>query len=144
MVDRGEIPLTVVDSDIAELNKSYYPRLDIGMKISLDQFSSWAVRNDLDSLASKINNWEKRHDNSQMLREIYKKYFEISKSSAPYENPVEALGVKIKKGKRISNYDATFRDTQRSRATTGVFWLRLASTNQVSTTTQCHGLVQKD
>lgn len=53
MVDRGEIPLTVVDSDIAELNKSYYPRLDIGMKISLDQFSSWAVRNDLDSLASK-------------------------------------------------------------------------------------------
>ena len=89
MVDRGEIPLTVVDSDIAELNKSYYPRLDIGMKISLDQFSSWAVRNDLDSLASKINNWEKRHDNSQMLREIYKKYFEISKSSAPYENPVE-------------------------------------------------------
>ncbi|ROT09251.1 transglycosylase SLT domain-containing protein [Lepagella muris] len=124
MVDRGEIPLTVVDSDIAELNKSYYPRLDIGMKISLDQFSSWAVRNDLDSLASKINNWEKRHDNSQMLREIYKKYFEISKSSAPYENPVEALGVKIKKGKRISNYDATFR---RHAKIPGYDWRLLAS-----------------
>lgn len=32
MVSKGEIPLTVVDSDVALVNKTYYPRLDITMR----------------------------------------------------------------------------------------------------------------
>ncbi len=109
MVELGEIPLTVVDSDIAELNKSYYPRLDIDMKISLDQYSSWAVGYDLDSLAVHIDTWEKRRDNSDIMKEIYKKYFEISKNPAPYDDPVKSLGLNIKKGGRISPYDGSFK-----------------------------------
>lgn len=41
MVSNGKIPLTVVDSDIAQLNKTYYNSLDIGMEISFPQRSSW-------------------------------------------------------------------------------------------------------
>ncbi|MDE6770385.1 MAG: transporter substrate-binding domain-containing protein, partial [Muribaculaceae bacterium] len=33
MVDKGEIPLTVVDSDIATLNQSYFPHLDVSLKV---------------------------------------------------------------------------------------------------------------
>ena len=124
MVDLGEIPLTVVDSDIAELNKSYYPRLDIDMKISLDQYSSWAVRNDLDSLASRIDTWEKRRDNSDMMKEIYKKYFEISKNPTPYEDPVKSLGLNIKKGGIISVYDDSFK---RHAHVSGYDWRLLAA-----------------
>ncbi len=109
MVDRGEIPLTIVDSDIAELNKSYFPHLDIGMKISLDQYSSWAVANGCDSLAVRINRWEKRKENTQTLRTIYKKYFEISKTPPQFENPEEEFGVTIEKSGRISPYDALFK-----------------------------------
>lgn len=124
MVDLGEIPLTVVDSDIAGLNKSYYPRLDIGMKISLEQYSSWAVAKGLDSLAKKIDSWGQRKDNSEVMREIYKKYFERSKSPAPYENPETTLGLKISKGGRISGYDDIFR---RHAKTSGYDWRLLAS-----------------
>ncbi len=124
MVDHGEIPLTVVDSDIAELNKSYYPRLDIDMKISLDQYASWAVRNDCDSLAARLDRWEKRRDNSETLRAIYKKYFEISKNSAPFEDPALAFGLKIRKGGSISPYDNLFK---RHSSVAGYDWRLLAA-----------------
>lgn len=124
MVDHGEIPLTVVDSDIAELNKSYYPRLDIDMKISLDQYASWAVRNDCDSLAARLDRWEKRRDNSETLRAIYKKYFEISKNSAPYEDPALAFRLKIRKGGSISPYDNLFK---RHSSVAGYDWRLLAA-----------------
>lgn len=41
MVSKGEIPLTVVDSDIARLNRTYYRDLDITLQISFPQRSSW-------------------------------------------------------------------------------------------------------
>lgn len=108
MVDHGEIPMTVVDSDIAELNKSYYPRLDIGMKISLDQYSSWAVGNDCDSLAARLDRWEKKSDNSDAIRAIYRKYFEISKTSGALPDPSASYGLRIKNGV-ISQFDDLFR-----------------------------------
>lgn len=124
MVDHGEIPLTIVDSDIAELNKSYFPHLDIDMKVSLDQYSSWAVGLDKDSLATRIDRWEKRKENTRTLRQIYKKYFEISKLPIPYENPEEALGVKIRKSGHVSDYDNLFK---RHSGIPGYDWQFLAS-----------------
>ena len=43
LVSDGKIPMTVVDSDIAQLNKTYYPDLDISMDVSFPQRASWAV-----------------------------------------------------------------------------------------------------
>lgn len=123
MVDQGEIPMTVVDSDIAELNKSYFPRLDVGMKISLDQYSSWAVRNDCDSLAARLNRWDKKTDNTEMLRSVYKKYFEMSKTSGEYEDITSAKGLMVKNGV-ISPFDDVFR---RHAHITGYDWRLLAA-----------------
>ena len=39
----GEIPMTVVDSDIARLNETYYHGLDISTPVSMPQRASWAV-----------------------------------------------------------------------------------------------------
>lgn len=79
MVATGEIPLTVVDSDIARINKTYYPKLDITMPLSFPQRSSWAVSPDRPWLADSINSWmgeeKPRQENAILLR----RYFELSK-----------------------------------------------------------------
>lgn len=124
MVENGEIPMTVIDSDIAELNKSYYPRLDTGMKISLEQYSSWAVGKNCDSLAARIDRWEKRGDNSEALRTVYKKYFEMSKLPLPYEDPASAFGLKARKDGGISPFDEIFK---RHSAIPGYDWRLLAA-----------------
>ena len=46
MVSNGEIPYTVSDDNIARLNKTYYWNINIQLKISFPQRSSWAVRKD--------------------------------------------------------------------------------------------------
>lgn len=124
MVDKGEIPLTIVDSDIANLNKSYFPHLNVETKISFDQYSSWAVRNDCDSLATKLENWGKRKETTEMLKTVYKKYFEYSKQSPLYENTEKAFGLKLKKGDNLSPYDALFK---RHSSIAGFDWKLLAA-----------------
>lgn len=124
MVDRGEIPMTVVDSDIAELNRSYFPHLDVGMKVSLEQYSSWAVGNDCDSLASRLDRWEKSRKSSDMLKAIYKKYFEISKNNRFDETGVSLEEIKRRKDGSISPYDRLFKQHS---SVAGYDWLLLAA-----------------
>ncbi len=109
MVNSGEIPLTVVDSDIAELNKSYFPHLDVGMKIGLEQFSSWAVGENCDSLAVKLERWNRQKEASPLIREIYKKYFEMSKSTPEYEKDAFMRDYEPQKNGDVSPFDAIFK-----------------------------------
>ncbi len=124
MVDKKNIPLTIVDSDIAELNKSYFPHLNVNLKVSLEQYSSWAVRNDCDSLAIKLNNWEKRRDTSDLLKSIYRKYFELSKESPFYDISEKMFGLNLRKGDSLSPYDALFK---RYASEAGFDWQFLAA-----------------
>lgn len=77
MVWKGEIPLTVVDSDVAEAALSYYPGIDISVKVSLDQYSQWAVSLKSEGLAKVLNRWFA--DEAQDVSEIFKKYYLLSK-----------------------------------------------------------------
>lgn len=124
MVDRGEIPMTIVDSDIADLNKSYFPKLDVGMKISLEQYSSWAVGNDCDSLAARLDRWEKRRQSSEMMKSIYRKYFEISKNNSDSRDASSNLDLIFRKGGNISPYDNAFK---RHSGIPGYDWQLLAA-----------------
>lgn len=108
MVDKGEVPYTVVDSDIAELNHSYFPHLNIGLKLSLEQISSWATRKDCESLAQKLNLWNKQKSKTDILKKIYKKYFELSKQTLPTVEE-EIRDLKLERGKPISPYDRIFK-----------------------------------
>ncbi len=77
MVWKGEIPLTVVDSDVAEAALSYYPGLDISLKVSLEQYSQWAVSADSEGLARALDRW--CADDDKDVKEIFKKYYLLSK-----------------------------------------------------------------
>lgn len=101
-VAQGKISYTVADNDIARLNRTYYPNLDIDLKISFDQRSSWAVRKDCPQLARAASEWHKVNLTSPDYKASTKRYFEISKATP--HTPILSL----REGK-ISHYDALFK-----------------------------------
>ncbi len=101
-VAQGKIPYTVADNDVAKLNKTYYPNLNINLAISFDQRASWAVRKDCPKLAAAANQWHKSNMTSPAYTASMKRYFEFSKS-IPH-SPILSL----REGK-ISYFDELFK-----------------------------------
>lgn len=101
-VSEGKIQYTVADNDIARLNATYFPNLNIHLSISFDQRSSWAVRRDCPLLAQAANEWQKNNATSPAYTASMKRYFETSKS-LPH-SPILSL----REGK-ISHYDELFK-----------------------------------
>lgn len=102
MVSTGEIPLTVVDSDIARLNRTYYRDLDISLPLSFPQKSSWGVSPNNSWLADSINAWFEQEQPKERQARLLKRYFELSKRDAPGYN------VDFSKG-HISPFDNLFK-----------------------------------
>ena len=101
-VATGKIDYTIADNDVAKLNKTYYPQLDIQLTVSFDQRSAWAVRKECTELAKAINKWYKENKTSNAYSVSMKRYFEISKSTV--HSPI----LSIREGK-ISHYDHLFK-----------------------------------
>ena len=100
MVSKGEIPYTVSDIDLAELNKNYFKNINTSLIIGHPQRSSWAVRKKTPRLAEEINRWFENRSNPD-LSQIDKRYFEMSKVFGGMEP-------EFKKG-RISPFDEFFK-----------------------------------
>ncbi len=79
MVSSGEIPLTVVDSDIARINKTYYNDLDITLEVSFPQRAAWGVSPSMPWLADSIDAWISQENPRAAQMELLKRYFEMSK-----------------------------------------------------------------
>ena len=121
MVQRGEIPMTVVDSDIAQLNKTYYPDLDIGLDLSFRQKSQWAVNPRMKWLADSIDSFFGTDLEREKTQDIYRQYYEVSKrlpGGGDY-----AMGPD-----RISKYDHYFKKYAKD---IGWDWRMLASQGYV-------------
>lgn len=101
-VAHGEIDYTVADNDVARLNTTYYPNLDIRLAISFDQRSSWAVRRDCPLLAQAADQWQKENATSPAYTASMKRYFETSKAMphSPILSPRQGI---------ISHYDDLFK-----------------------------------
>lgn len=123
MVAEGEIPLTVVDSDIAKLNHTYYDNIDIGLAVSFPQKSAWAVREDDKWLAEAIDRWAKRPEVTQSEKELYKHYFEQSKLRRSRDLDMRNL----RRGE-VSAYDNLFKTYAK---TIGWDWRLLAAQGYV-------------
>lgn len=124
MVWRGEIPMTVVDSDVAEAGASYYPGLDVSVKVSLEQYSRWAVASDSRGLAKVLDIWfgDEKNDMSQ----IYSKYYNLSKN-AFFDDDLGGMSDLNKltfANGRISRYDDYFRLAAKK---TGFDWRLIAA-----------------
>lgn len=101
-VAQGKIAYTVADNDMARLNTTYYPNLDIQLSISFDQRASWAVRRECVELAAAADEWHRTNATSPAYTASMKRYFEQSKQVA--HSPILSL----REGK-ISHFDDLFR-----------------------------------
>ena len=96
--------LTIVDSDIAHLDHSYYPNIDISIDISFPQRSSWAVRKTDKWLADSINEWAKQKAVIDTGHSLFHHYFETDKTTSEGE-----INIRMLKRGIVSRYDAFFK-----------------------------------
>ena len=109
MVWKGEVGLTVVDSDVAEAALSYYPGLDISVSVSLEQYNRWAVAPDAHGIAKALDRWFA--DEKENEEEVFKKYYHLSKLEffdMPKDEIEDIKTITFVDG-RISPYDHIFK-----------------------------------
>ena len=104
LVARGEIDYTVCDENLAKVNRTYYPNIDVKTAISFPQSLAWGVPKAADSLLLSLNNWIKDFKTSVDYALIYNKYFKNRKSALIHRSDYYT----ISSGK-ISPYDDLFR-----------------------------------
>lgn len=124
MVWKGEISMTVVDSDVAEAALSYYPGLDISVKVSLDQYSRWAVAPDSHGIAKALDRWFA--DEKDDEEAVFKKYYHLSKLEffdMPRDEIEDIRSLTFTNG-HISPYDQIFRAAAKK---TGLDWRLIAA-----------------
>jgi membrane-bound lytic murein transglycosylase F len=101
MVADGEIKYTIADENLARINASYRPILDIGVPISFTQRIAWVTRKKAKDLNARVNEWILKHRNTTEYRVIYNKYFQ-NKRSFRRRSKSDYYSLN---NKQISNYD---------------------------------------
>jgi membrane-bound lytic murein transglycosylase F len=104
MVSRGEIEYCIADLEIALINKTYYPYLDITTVISAPQNQAWAVNKNNPLLLQKVNEWIRKMNGTALQAVIYNRYFNDTKTLAKAQSPYQSF-----KGGQISPYDAAIK-----------------------------------
>lgn len=101
-VAEGKIDFTVASNELAKLNRTYHPNLDIHMEISFDQRAAWATRTDSPLLAKAADSWLNENINSSIVKSCIQRYFGQDKHTS------HGSILSIEDGK-ISYYDDLFR-----------------------------------
>ncbi len=104
-VAKGEINYTVCDEDVARLNKTYYPNLDISLVISFPQNIAWAVRKDSDEWKDYLDKWLTKFKGTTKYRVIYNKYFVSPRTVDRLESDFHSIT-----GGKISEYDGIVKE----------------------------------
>ncbi|MBN2636470.1 MAG: transporter substrate-binding domain-containing protein [Prolixibacteraceae bacterium] len=99
-VANGEIDYTVCDENVAQLNKLFYPNLDISLRLSFPQKISWAVKKGSTDWKDFLDNWISEFKKTRKFKTLYHKYFESPRIVERMDSEYHSLS-----GGRISEYD---------------------------------------
>ncbi len=105
MVSRGEIDYTVADEDIARVNNSQYPNLNVETILSFPQHQGWAMRKESVMLKNEIDAWLNDFKKTRKFAIYYNKYFHRSR----YNGLINSEYYYPETG-RISAYDDILRE----------------------------------
>ncbi len=105
MVSQGEIDYTVCDENVAILNQSYYPNLDVSLKISFPQNIAWAVRKGSNEWKAYLDDWIQKFKKTDQYRQIYLQYFVMARTSGRFNGEFHSTS-----GGKISEYDAMVKE----------------------------------
>ncbi len=100
LVADGQIDYTVADENVALVNQTYYPNLDVQTAVSFPQNLAWGVNSNARELLKEINDWLIDYRKSVRYAVIYNKYFKNSRSAGIVKSDLFSLST----GK-ISVYD---------------------------------------
>lgn len=97
----GKIDYTVAEEDVALVNATYYPNLDVETPISFPQQIAWGVRKNAPELLQSLNHWIAEMKRTTDYYVIYDKYFK-SRKQALQRTKSEFFSLR---GSQISPYD---------------------------------------
>jgi membrane-bound lytic murein transglycosylase F len=104
-VAEGEVDYTVCDENVAEVNATYYPGIDINTPVSFPQNIAWGVRKkNSEKLLQELNQWITSYKRTESYALLYAKYFRNSRSHTIVKSDYYALNT----GK-VSRYDDLIR-----------------------------------
>ena len=104
-VANGEIEYTVCDENVALVNATYYPDIDVSTPLSFTQNVAWGIRkNNSAALLFELNRWITTYKRTGSYALLYAKYFKNSRSSSIVKSDFYALNT----GK-VSQYDDMIR-----------------------------------
>jgi membrane-bound lytic murein transglycosylase F len=119
-VAKGVIDYTVCDENVAMVNATYYPDIDVTTPVSSFQGLSWGVRRaNSENLLGELNRWISVYKNTTSYSILYAKYFRNSRSSDIVKSDYYSLNTG-----RVSKYDDLIR---KSSITINWDWRLLAS-----------------
>lgn len=101
MVVDGKIKYAIADYNIASINQTFYPILDVETPVSFSQRIAWGLRNNSPQLESAVNSWIQGMRKNGTYSFIYKKYYVHKKS---YKRRVQSDFYSKNSG-QISQYD---------------------------------------
>ena len=105
-VSNGDIEYTVADDNIAKLNATYYPNIDVSVQLSFPQQIGWATRKNSPALLNAINDWFDKDRKKSVYAYIYNKYFKASKEQwSKFNSEYSSLN-----GNRICDYDEILKE----------------------------------
>jgi membrane-bound lytic murein transglycosylase F len=105
MVSRGEINYTVSDENVARLNQSYYPNLDVSLKISFPQNIAWAIRKSSVGWKAYLDNWIDGFKKTDQYSQIYHQYFVSPRTAGRFYSGFHSIS-----GGKISEYDELIKE----------------------------------
>ncbi|MBN2348067.1 MAG: transporter substrate-binding domain-containing protein [Bacteroidales bacterium] len=100
LVAKGEIEYAISDENIAEVNQTYYPDIDIKTAVSFPQNLAWAVDKSSAELLEAINNWLTGFKKTTRYAVLYNKYFKNHKTAEMVESDYFVLN-----SGQVSDYD---------------------------------------
>ena len=102
MVVDKKIKYTVADRNLAQINASSYPILDVGVPVSFSQRIGWAMRKNSPALKQATDQWIQAEKADGDFNYIYGKYFENRRN---FNRRVKSEFFSLTEG-RISPYDS--------------------------------------
>jgi membrane-bound lytic murein transglycosylase F len=102
MVVDKKIKYTVADRNLAQINASSYPILDVGVPVSFSQRIAWALRKNATGLKEVTDEWIRKEKQNGDFNYIYNKYF---KNRSSFNRRINSDFFSLTEG-RISPYDS--------------------------------------
>ncbi|MCX6260120.1 MAG: transporter substrate-binding domain-containing protein [Bacteroidia bacterium] len=92
LVDKGEISYAVCDENIASVNATYFPGIDVATELSSPQNLAWGIRKtNSEKLKKELDQWIVNFKTTQTFALLYSKYFKNSRSSTIVKSDYYAL-----------------------------------------------------